>query len=296
MTRVLVTGGSGFVGSNVAAVLRQAGYSVVVCDLRRPSCDVEFVQADLLDLAGLVEATRGMDAVCHLAAIGDVYLAFDQPSLAASVNVTGTANLMEACLQSQVARVVYASTWEVYGAPQYQPVDESHPCRPDHPYNITKLAGEQLALAYDRLKGVPAVALRLGTAYGIGMRPNSVFSIFIRKAMRGEPLTIKGSGEQFRQFTHARDIGYAFARALTSTVRGQPFNVVAEEPVSIGHLAELVARELPVDIVYEQARAGDVPPSRVSSKKARDVLGWKAEVSFETGLQELIEWYRGHVS
>src|SRR5437899_3183715 len=137
--------------------------------------------ADLGDIAALADAFRGSNFVCHLAAIGDVYLAAEKPYLAAQTNVTGTANVCEAALKAGVSKLIYASTWEVYGKPRYEPIDEDHPCAPDHPYNITKLAGERLALAYSHLRdGVSVSALRLGTAYGTRMRPNSVFSLFIR--------------------------------------------------------------------------------------------------------------------
>jgi len=293
--RVLVTGGSGFVGSHVAKSLDQAGYEVIICDLEPPHLDCEFIQADLTSLDDMTRATRGVDGVCHLGAIGDVYLAFDKPGLAAVVNVAGTANVMEACLLNGVEKVVYASTWEVYGRPRYQPIDEEHPCNPNHPYSITKLAGERIALAYDELKGVPTVALRLGTAYGTDMRPNSVFSIFITQALHGQPLIVKGSGEQFRQFTHVRDMGRAFVLALRAPVRQASFNILAEEAISIKQLATMVAEHLPVPILFEQPRLGDVPSARVSSAKAHKVLKWTPQFTFAEGLAELVEWYRDHL-
>lgn len=204
--RILVTGGAGFIGSHVVDALREANHDVVVFDLNPPPGSHYFVQGDLTNLDDLVRATQGIDYVCHLGGVGDVYLAFENPPLAAACNVMGTANLMEACLRNGAKKVVYASTWEVYGEPRYQPMDESHPCNPDHPYNITKLSGEQIALSYDKLKGVPVISLRLGTAYGTRMRLNSVFSIFIKRARNKEPLTIKGSGAQSRQFTHGKSV------------------------------------------------------------------------------------------
>jgi UDP-glucose 4-epimerase len=184
--------------------------------------------------------------------------------------------------------VVYASTWEVYGDPVYEPVDEKHPCEPDHPYNITKLAGERMLLACDRLRDVPVVALRMGTAYGLGMRPNSVFEIFIEKARHGEPITIQGDGSQGRQFTHVDDIARAFVAAAKSDVRGMPLNVVSPEMISIKQLADMVTERFPTEVTYGQPRPGDVAPSYVSADQIAKTLGWKAEVSFEEGMAELL--------
>jgi UDP-glucose 4-epimerase len=230
-----------------------------------------------------------MDFVCHLGAIGDVYLAGEKPALAAAVNVTGTANVCSAALATKVSRVVVASTWEVYGEPHYQPLDEKHPCEPDHPYNITKLAGERLALASSRLRGLDVVALRLGTAFGTRMRPNSVFSIFIRKALAGEAITIQGSGAQGRQFTHARDIGRGFEAALTKGSSGNAYNIVGDRMISIRELAELVIKAAPTTLTYGEARPGDVPSALVSSQKAKAELGWSPTVDFEEGLRELVD-------
>jgi len=289
--KVLVTGAAGFLAPHVARAFRQEGHEVRLTDLKKPADggDSESILiADLADLEAMRSATEGVDVVCHLGGIGDVYLALERPDLAASANVVGTATLAEASQLNGVRKLVYASTWEVYGEPAYQPIDEDHPCRPDHPYGITKLAGERLALAYDSLKGLPAVALRLGTAYGTGMRPNSVFTIFIERAMQGQPITVQGSGEQARQFTHASDIGRAFVLAALSPARGAAFNVVAPASISIRQLANWIAEDLPTEITYGPWREGDVPSAEVSAEKAESLLGWKAEAGFREGLSDLI--------
>lgn len=156
-------------------------------------------------------------------------------------------------------------------------------------YDVTKLAGEQILMSYDHLKDLPSAALRLGTAFGTRMRSNSVFSLFIRKALAGEPITIQGTGQQSRQFVHARDVARAFATAMHAPVRAEAFNIVPQRAVSIRELAEMVTKVIPTNIEYAPARAGDINPAPVSAEKARTVLGWQAEVEFEDGLAEIIE-------
>jgi UDP-glucose 4-epimerase len=247
------------------------------------------VVGDIRNRSEIREAAEGHDAICHIAAIGDVYLATENPPLAAAVNVTGSANVAEAALANG-CKVVYASTWEVYGEPHYEPIDERHPTAPDHPYSITKLAGELILLAANRHRGVPVVALRLGTAYGPGLRPNSVFSIFIERARRGESIEIQGDGSQSRQFTHAYDLAQAFLLACESDVQGVALNALAPNQISIKELAESVVRRLPTEIVYKEARFGDVPSAAVSSHAIRDALGWEPQLGFEEGLNDLIDY------
>ncbi len=284
----LVTGAAGFLGGHVARHLA-AGHDVRGFD-KAPSSDTayESVIGDLLDKESVTSAAKGVDAICHLGAIGDVYLAAEQPQLAAAVNVVGSSHVAVAAAEAG-AKVVYASTWEVYGEPQYQPIDEDHPVNPDHPYNITKLAGEQLLLAADRLQGVPVTALRLGTAYGLALRPNSVFRIFIDRARAGEPITIQGDGSQSRQFTYAADIASAFDAACRSEAHGIALNIVASETTSIKELAELVVDRYPTDLTFGEARPGDVTPALVSASRAEEILGWRATTAFEAGLQPLLE-------
>lgn len=290
--KVLVTGAAGFLARHVALAFTREDHEVRLTDIRNVESRDMVVPADFTALSSALQITRDIDVVCHLGGVGDVYQALDDPVGAAHANVVGTVTLLEAALRNGVSKFVYASTWEVYGEPVYQPIDELHPCSPDHPYGITKLAGERLVGAYDTLKDLPTVALRLGTAYGTDMRPNSVFSIFIERAMKGEPITLMGSGEQTRQFTNAADIGRAFVLAADGPTRGEVFNVTASESVSIRTLAELVVREYNTEIVNLPARKGDVPPAEVSSEKARRQLGWEAGVPFEQGLLELIASYK----
>lgn len=293
--RGVVTGGAGFLGSHVADHLREIGHDVTVIDTA-PSNSHPSITADLLDLETLKVASEGQEFVCHLAAVGDVYLAMEKPYLAASVNVAGTANICEAAISAGVGRVVLASTWEVYGEPRYQPLDEAHPCAPDHPYNITKLAGERMGIAYARFKELPVVALRLGTAYGTRMRPNSVFTIFARRALEKQPIVLQGGGTQGRQFTHASDIATAFAAALERGTSGEAYNVVGDEFLTIRELAEAVVRIAPTELAYGEPRPGDVPSARVANAKAKRELGWAPRMAFARGVEEIVAEQRARLT
>jgi UDP-glucose 4-epimerase len=295
--RMVVTGGAGFVGRHVVAAVLDAGHDCLVVDVAPlpptlVDAGADFRMCSIASVADIRRAFRSADVVLHLAGVGDVDRAASQPALAAELNVVGSVNVAEACLAEGVGRLVYASTWEVYGRPWYEPIDESHPTNPTHPYSITKLAGERILLAYDALRDLPIVALRLGTVYGNGMRPNTVFSRFIRHALRGEVLTISGDGLQHRQFTHSSDIGSAFVAAAESGLRHEVMNIVAEQTVTIRQLAEMVVMHAPAPLAYGEPRPGDPSPALVSSARARALIGWQPRVPFEAGLRALVEEYR----
>lgn len=294
--RVLVTGVCGFIAPYVARALFDEGHEVTCTDLSdREPRDLRGRFIGGVDLSSYEQCLHLLsvcapEAICHLAAIGDVYKAAEEPGLAVQAGPLAVTRLLDAvCDLKLFTRMVYASTWEVYGTPRYQPLDEEHPCEPDHPYSVSKLAGEKMALWYQQRDGLPVVALRLGSAYGIGMRDRSVFSIFANRARQGQPLTINGDGKQFRQWTHVQDIARAFAIAATSEVTGV-YNIVAPQPVTIAELAGRIADRYGAPLTYGPARPGDVPSALVSSDKAKAEIGWYPRRSFEFGLAELLSY------
>ena len=290
MAKILVTGAAGFLGSHVSDFLAERGFDVIRSDVAIPSGTVgNWVHADLRKFGELKTVTRGVDAICHLGGIGDVYLAEQRPELAMLVNGYGTVNLIRAAQLSRVNRLIYASTWEVYGKVQEEPVDEKHPCSPAHPYSISKFAGDLATQYYD--SGVPlsGVVLRLGTAYGPRMRSTAVIPAFVGNAMRGKAISVHGAGDQFRQFTHARDIARAFMFALEANKPAPVYNVVSGEKTRILDLAKTIATRFGVDVKLGASRPHDAPSVTVSSSLIERDLGWRAEVPLKRGLDEFIE-------
>jgi len=292
MGKIIVTGASGFIGSNVAQFLADEGFDVVSSDIRpSPRPTGSWRAADLTRPEDLVSLTQGAEAVCHIGGIGDVYVATKDPALAMHVNGCATSYLLEAARTNGVQRVVYASSWEVYGPPRYQPIDENHPTAATHPYNISKLAGDLLVQSAGRHGPMRTVALRLGTAYGPGIRDNAVIPLFVRKARKKEPIEIQGTGTQYRQFTHVTDIARAFALALRSPDPGPVYNVVSPEQTTIRGLAETIVSHIPTEIIYREGRVGDPPPAIIDASRIRKELGWEAKVALSAGLASFIENY-----
>jgi UDP-glucose 4-epimerase len=289
--RVLVTGSAGFLGRQVAAFLDAAGHDVIGFD-RRPSPTVaDSIIGDLTDAAAVTSAVATVDAVAHLGGIGDVDLASQRPDLAVAANVAGSANIGAAALLAG-CRVAYASTWEVYGKVQRTPVDEDHPCMPEHAYAVSKHLGEQALRCLCDAGGLSLHVLRLGTAYGPGMRPNAVMQRFAAAARDGGIINIHGDGSQWRQFTHTVDIARAFALALESPLDHLIANVVAEEAVTIAELAGLVAERWSASVSFGPPREGDPPAAIVSSARAAKDLNWRATVPFADGLSALLDEFR----
>jgi len=290
--KVVVTGAAGFIGSVVADELERRGSSVVRSDVRRLGRSSDgWKLADLTRRDEMVDATRGASLICHIGGIGDIYHAARDPALAMSVNAGGTANLLEAAKRNSVERFVYASTWEVYGQPRYEPLDELHPCLPRHPYSVSKLAGDLITQAYGEQGSMTTVVLRLGTTYGPGMRANGVIPSFVLRALSGNSIEVQGTGSQFRQFTHVTDIANAFALAAHASSPAGVYNVAAPERISIRDLAKMVARRIPANVMTVPPRASDVMPAAISSARAEEDLGWRPVVPFVHGLEKLIDTY-----
>lgn len=296
----LVTGGSGFIGSHVVDALRDRGVEVRVFDMVMPTFrnDIEFYHGSLLDLEALRMAMSGTDVVYHLAAIADVKDVYEDPHYAESINVRGTINVLEAARRSRLNRLIYGSTTWVYGDVAEEYVDERTPLiAPAHLYTATKIASEYYCKAYSALYGLPITILRYGIPYGPRARDGAVIPIFVRKALKGETLTIAGDGRQFRKFVYVEDLAEGNVLALKAVARDKIYNLDGSEKVSIREIAETI-RQLVGDVKIEHvaARAGDFSGKEVSSNLAKVELGWEPRIGFQEGLRRYIEWFRARES
>ncbi len=293
--KVLVTGGSGFIGSHVVDKLRDKGVKVRVYDGIMPAYrdDIEYYQGSILDRNTLGFAMNGIDAVMHLAAIADVKDVFGEPLKSEAINVRGAINVLEAARTAELGRVIYGSTTWVYSEAESNDVDETTPLHaPSHFYTATKLAGEYYCQSYNKLYGLDVTILRYGIPYGPRARDGAVIPIFVKKALNGEVLTIAGDGSQFRKFIYVEDLAEGNALALKSIANNKTYNLDGIEKITIKQIAETIQKIIGnVKIEYVPARTGDFSGKEVSSERAKEELGWVPKTSFNEGLKKYIDWY-----
>ena len=300
MAKVAVTGGSGFIGSHVVDALIDAGHQVTVIDHRvRPHrADVGYEDVDLMDLSSVLAATRGMEHVFHLAAVSNVNYAYKYPVYTTALNVMGTAHVMEAARINGAKRVYLASTvWVYNGAPSGKPADETVPFYLEgagHIYTSTKMAAEMICHNYHQLYQVPFTVLRYGIPYGPRMREELLIPIFLKKALNGQPLTVSGKGDQYRNFVYVRDMAEVHVLAMKDAAANQTYNLEGRRKVTVLEVAEglkkLVGDQVKIEFTPE--RPGDFGGKEISAEKARRDLGWQPSVEFEDGLKRTVEWFR----
>lgn len=300
MATVVVTGGSGFIGSHVVDALVEAGHSVTVLDHRvRPHRkDVGFEDVDLMDLSSVLAATKGADHIFHLAAVSNVNYAHKYPVYTTALNVMGTTHVLEAARINGAKRVHLASTvWVYNGAPDGKPADESVPFYLEgagHIYTSSKMASEMVCHNYHQLYQVPFTILRYGIPYGPRMREELLIPVFLKRALTGQPLTVAGKGNQYRNFVYVRDMAEAHVRAMKDDAVNQTYNLEGRRQVTILEVAEgikkLVGDQVRIEFVPE--RPGDFGGKVISADKARRELGWFPTVEFEDGLARTVRWFR----
>ena len=296
--RVLVTGGSGFIGSHVVDKLRARGHEPVIYDLR-PSPwhehgTVDTVLGSITDREALERALHSCDAVAHLAAVADVNDVHASPEDAERINARGTVAVLEAARRAGVSRIVYASTIWVYSDCVAEEVDEETLLpAPSHLYTSTKLAGELYCKAYQELYGIDYTILRFGIPYGPRAREAAVIPAFVNKALAGQPLTLAGDGSQSRRFVYVEDLADGVARGLDDVAANRVYNLASDENISIKQIAETVKDLIGnVSIEYTPARPGDFGGKVVSSERALTELGWSAATPFSEGVRRYVEWRR----
>ena len=294
--KVLVTGGSGFIGSHVVDKLKDKGIEVRVYDLVMPTFrdDIEYYQGSLLDRSTLGMAMEGIDIVFHLGAIADVKEVYEDPIYSESINTRGTINVLEASKNGGVIKLVYGSTTWVYSDTDTEFVDESTPLHaPSHLYTATKIASEYYCQTYFKLYGLKTTILRYGIPYGPRARGRAVIPVFVRKALNNEPLTIAGDGSQFRNFVYVEDLAEGNVLGACKIADNKIYNLEGDVKISIKDIAETIKKILgDVKIEYIEGRPGDFSGRESSNKKAEEELGWKPKMCFEDGVKKYIDWYQ----
>ncbi|HKW93664.1 MAG TPA: SDR family oxidoreductase [Methylomirabilota bacterium] len=304
--KTVVTGGAGFIGSHVVDRLLADGHSVLVLDdlstgrpenlahLRREP-RFSFERVDLAFEARLEAMLAGVDWVFHLAALADIVPSIERPLDYHRANVDGTAALLDAARRAGVGRFLYAASSSCYGIPDVYPTPETAPTRPQYPYALTKLLGEQCVLHWGRVYGLPVISLRLFNVYGPRSRTSgtygAVFGVFLAQKLAGRPFTVVGDGTQARDFTFVSDVSDAFVTAAQSRVTGEAFNVGTGVPVSVNRLVAL----LKGDVVHVPKRPGEPDRTHADIGKIQRHLGWRPKVSIEEGvgiLLDNIEYWR----
>lgn len=307
--KVLVTGGAGFIGSNIVRAIVSDGHEVVVLDNLQsgyyvnlePFPDVQFIEGDIRDNITTATAVTGVDVIFHLAASVGNTRSIEHPIEDSEINVMGTLYLLEAARKAGVRKIVYSSSAGIFGELKTLPIREDHPIDPDSPYGSSKLAGEKLCLAYAKLYDLEAVALRYFNVYGVNQRFDAygnVIPIFAHRIFKRQPITIFGDGEQTRDFINVADVVQAnYKAALAEGVSGA-FNLGSHTRITINELARMMVEigGLDTPIEYGPERPGDVRHSLADITAAQEALGFEPQVGLEEGLAEYLAWAKEEMS
>jgi len=298
-TKVLVTGGAGFIGSNLVDALIEKGFDVIVIDNLSTGKKeyinprAKFYKGDIRDLKKIKPLFKEVDYVFHVAARPRVPFSIEHPDEAHTNNALGTLNVLIASKDAGVKKVIYSSSSSIYGDQKKLPLYEEMIPNPKSPYAFQKLIGEKYCQLFYELYDLPTVCLRYFNVYGPRLSFEGsyilVLGVFLQQKMRGEPLTIEGDGEQSRDFTHVRDVIIANILALENDKvgRGEAINIGAGDNYTINKIAELIGGE----VVNKPLRPGDIRHTLADNTRAKELLGWQPTIGIKEGLEELKKLY-----
>jgi len=296
--KILVIGGSGFIGSHVVDVLLEQNHQVKIYDIESPKYGqaCEFIKADVMDLVRLVKESEHYEAAYLLAAEANVNRFFDSPFYSNSITSCSVINVGEAARKNGLARILLASTEWVYGSDPGNPdalITEETPMtgHPDHIYTSSKIAAELFCQNYRTMYGVNSTIMRFGIPFGERARPETVTPIFIRKIMNGEDITIHGDGSQTRQFIYVKDLARGCTACLQPQAANETFNLNGGERISvidiIRNLEAILGRKARIKFIDQ--RAGQFKGRLISSEKAKTMLGWEPRYSYREALEKYVK-------
>ena len=295
----VVTGGAGFIGSNLVDHLVLKGHKVIVLDNfstgRRSNLShhkknkVKIVKTDISKNNQLDKYFKGVNYVFHLAGLADIVPSITNPNNYFQTNVKGTLNILEASKKVGIKKFIYAASASCYGIPKKYPTNENSKIDPKYPYALSKLQGEQLVLHWAKVYKMPNVSLRFFNAYGqrssIKSSYGSVFGIFLAQKLAKKPLTIVGDGNQTRDFVHINDLVDAIVKSAEKGRNGEVYNVGSGREVSINSIANLIGG----DKFFVQKRLGETDRSLADISKIKKELNWKPKITIETGVKMLLK-------
>jgi UDP-glucose 4-epimerase len=294
----IVTGGAGFIGSHMVDLLVERDFAVRVIDnlvggrrdnVAHHGSNPDFVleERDIRSYAADDPLFRGVKYVFHFAGIGDIVPSIEHPSEYMSANVQGTVHMLECARHAGVARFVYAASSSCYGLADV-PTTESHRIDTRYPYALSKYQGEQAALHWHQVYGLPVNTIRIFNAYGTRSRTSgaygAVFGVFLKQKLAGKPYTVVGDGAQTRDFLYVTDVAKAFLAAAEAERIGRTYNLGAGKPQSVNRLVELLGG----DVVYIPKRPGEPDCTWADISPITTELNWKPEVSFEDGVGRIV--------
>jgi UDP-glucose 4-epimerase len=301
--KVVITGGAGFIGSNITDFLIQKGFEVVIIDnlshgkKEYINSKAKFYNCDIRDSEILEIFQREKPQVLiHEAAQISVPNSINDPINDASINITGSLNLLEACRKTGVKKVIYPASAAIFGEPEYLPIDEKHPLNMMSGYGVTKHTVEHYLKVYKSLYGIDYVVLRYANVYGPRQDSSGeggVVAIFSEKLIKDEIPYIYGDGEQIRDFVYVKDVAKANFMAITSG-DNEIFNVSTNHKVSVNDLLMVINSVLrkKIKAVYTDERPGDIKNSYMSYEKIKKALGWTPDYNLQSGIRETIEYYK----
>jgi UDP-glucose 4-epimerase len=299
--KIVVAGGSGFIGSHVVDVLLERGNEVVIYDLEAPhySQPCSFVRGDTRDVDRMTQVLKAGDIVYLIAAEANVNRFFESPRFSNDITSNAALAVLEAARRVSASRVILASTEWIYGSlPESEEEsviteDTPYTQNPDHIYTSSKIAAELFCKNYRELYGVNYTIMRYGIPFGERARPETVTPIFIRRIVRGEPITIHGDGSQTRQFIYVKDLAQGNAACVSAAAENQIFNLNGKKKVSVIQIVRTLEEILnkKANLSFIEDRKGNFKGRFISSEKARNLLGWAPELDYEDAMRKYVEWF-----
>ena len=298
MTKYIITGGAGFIGSHVAEYLSKKKKKVVILDnlstgridnIKNFKSKIKFVKCDISKKGKWINEFKGKIYIIHLASVADIVPSIQYPEKYFNSNVNGTLNVLNACRKCKVLKLIYSASSSCYGIPKEYPTKEINDLKPMYPYAFTKKAGEDLIIHWSKVYNIPFISLRLFNVYGTRSRTSgtygAMFGVFLAQKLFNKPFTIVGTGKQKRDFTYVSDVVSAIIKACNSKIKNEIFNVGSGSTVSILKIVKILRGKK----IFIKKRPGepDIAFANISNIKRK--LNWKPKIKIEEGINLMLK-------